>query len=107
MPTSRIPTALILLACLAIPGEASLGADRPGACLTQTEQREAIASRQAIPLSAAVKALRERGRHGEVVRASLCRRDNGLVYELTLLARNGKVTRAVINAGNGELISGL
>lgn len=104
MLTSRIPIAFILLACLAIPGEASLGADRSGACLTVSERREAIASREAIPLSAAVRALRERGRHGEVVRASLCRRDDQLVYELTLLGRSGKVTRAVINAGNGELL---
>jgi uncharacterized membrane protein YkoI len=107
MPAPRIATALVLLACLAVPGEASLGADRPGACLTKAEQREAIATHQAVPLAAAVKVLRERGRRGEVVRASLCRRDDKLVYELTLLGRSGKVTRAVINAGNGEPISGL
>lgn len=107
MPVSRISTALILLGCLIAPGEASLGADRPRACLTKTEQHEAIAAHQAIPLADAVKTLRERGRRGEVVRASLCRRDDRLVYELTLLARNGKVTRAVIDAGNGAPISGL
>lgn len=108
MPVSRITTALILLGCLAVPGEASLGADRaPRACLSKAEQREAIGSHQAIPLADAVKALRARGRGGEVVRADLCRRDERLVYELTLLARSGKVTRAVINAGNGEPISGL
>jgi hypothetical protein len=99
--------ALTLLACVAVPVEASLGADGPGSCLTPTERREAIASRQAMPLSAAVKVLREHGRHGEVVRASLCRRDDRLVYELTVLARSGKVTRAVISAGDGEPISGL
>ena len=108
MPVSRITTALILLGCLVVPGEASLGADRSQrACLTKAEQRDAIASREAIPLAAAVKALRERGRRGEVVRADLCRRDERLVYELTLLSRSGKVTRALINAGNGEPISGL
>ncbi len=108
MPVPRIATALILLGCLAVPGEASLGADRgPSACLSKAEQREAIATHQAVPLADAVRMLHARGRRGEVVRASLCRRDDRLVYELTLLARSGKVTRAVVNAGNGEPISGL
>ena len=107
MPVSRLSIVFLLLSSLVVPGEASLGADRSGACLTKAEQRDAIAARQAIPLAAAVKTLRERGRRGEVVRASLCRRDDGLVYELTLLGRSGKVTRVVINAGNGEPISGL
>lgn len=108
MPVSRITTALILLGCLIVPGEASLGAERsPRACLTRAEQREAIAERKAIPLAAAIKALHERGRRGEVVRAELCRRDDRLVYELTLLGRSGKVTRAVLDAGNGQPISGL
>jgi uncharacterized membrane protein YkoI len=108
MPVSRITTALILLGCLALPGEASLGAERsPRACLTRAEQRDAIAERKAIPLASAIKLLRERGRRGEVVRADLCRRDEKLVYELTLLGRSGKVTRAVLDAGNGQPISGL
>jgi uncharacterized membrane protein YkoI len=107
MPVFRITTALILLGCLVVPGEASLGADRQHACLSKAEQRDASATRQAVPLAAAVKVLRERGRRGEVVRADLCRRDDRLVYELTLLGRSGKVTRAVINAGTGEPISGL
>lgn len=108
MPVSRITTALILLGCLAMPSAASHGADRAqGACLTRAEQREAIAEHKAIPLAGAIKLLRDRGRRGEVVRADLCRRDDRLVYELTLLARNGKVTRAVLDAGNGQPISGL
>jgi len=105
MPVSRITTALIFLGCLAVPGEASLGADRGArACLSKAEQREAIATHQAIPLSAAVHALHERGRRGEVVRASLCWRDDRLVYELTLLARSGKVTRATVDAASGAAI---
>ncbi|RDV02131.1 PepSY domain-containing protein [Undibacter mobilis] len=108
MPVPRITTALILLGCLVAPGQASLGADRsPRACLTRAEQRDAIAERKAIPLAAAIKLLRERGRRGEVVRADLCKRDDKLVYELTLLGRNGKVARVEIDAGNGEPISGL
>ncbi|MCW5691836.1 MAG: hypothetical protein KIT48_05680 [Pseudolabrys sp.] len=81
----------------------SHAADRaPRTCLNKAEQREAIASREAIPLAEAIRAMRGRGHHGEVVRASLCRRDGRLVYELTVLARSGKVIRAKIDAADGR-----
>jgi uncharacterized membrane protein YkoI len=41
---------------------------------------------------------------GEVVRARLCRRDRGLVYVLTVLARDGKVSHAVVDAANGKVV---
>lgn len=81
----------------------SHAADRaPRACLNKAEQREAIAAHRAIPLAAAIRAMRARGHHGEVVRASLCRRGDTLVYELTVLARSGKVFRAKIDAADGR-----
>ena len=104
MPVFRITAALIVLACCAFLGAASVSfaADRaPRACLNKAEQREAIATRQAIPLAEAIKAMRARGHHGEVVRAGLCRRGDKLVYELTVLARSGKVIRAKIAAADG------
>ena len=105
MPVSRITSTLIVLACCAMPAAvpASFAADRaPRACLSKAEQREAIASHQAIPLADAIRAMRSRGHHGEVVRASLCRRGESLVYELTVLARSGKVIRAKIDAADGR-----
>jgi len=105
MPVFRITAALIALVCCALPSAASVSyaADRaPRACLNKAEQREAIATRQAIPLAEAIKAMRARGHHGEVVRAGLCRRDGHLVYELTVLARSGKVIRAKIDAADGR-----
>ena len=115
MPVSR--TLLILVALMAFlpPGlagaqgfmsvEPTAGAGR-NACLNRTEQRAAVASHKAVPLAAAIKSLRERGHRGEVVRAELCNRGERLVYVLTLLARNGKVTRATVDAANGEPING-
>lgn len=104
----RISAALILLAGLAVTGEAVLGADRsPRACLSKAEQRDAIADKRAVPLASAVRGLRERGRRAEVVRAELCRRDGKLIYELTLLGRSGKVARVTLDAANGEPLSGL
>lgn len=78
----------------------------PRACLNRAEQRAAVAAQKAVPLAAAIKALRERGQRGEVVRADLCNRGEKLVYVLTLLARSGKVTRATVDAANGEPMTG-
>ena len=77
----------------------------PRACLNKEAQRAALAASQAIPLAQAIRAAHIRSR-GEVVRARLCQGPNGLVYVLTLLARNGKVTRATLDAANGSPVSG-
>jgi hypothetical protein len=77
---------------------------RHGSCLTKAEQRAAVASHQAISLAQAVKVLRAHGKRAELVGARLCRRDERLVYVLTLLARNGKVIRTSVDAANGELL---
>jgi uncharacterized membrane protein YkoI len=72
-------------------------------CLNKEAQREAVASRQAVALAQALRAARVKHK-GELVRARLCRRPNGLVYVLTLLPRNGKVTRAFVDAASGQLV---
>lgn len=90
---------------LALPARAA-DAQPPLACLGTAEQGAAIKARQAIPLADAIKNARARGQRGEVVRARLCRRGDGLVYVLTLLGRSGKVAAVTVDAANGELING-
>ena len=41
---------------------------------------------------------------GTVVRARLCHGHDGLVYVLTVLARDGKVARVTVDAVKGTLI---
>jgi uncharacterized membrane protein YkoI len=41
-----------------------------------------------------------------VVRARLCESQNGLVYMLTVLARDGKVTRVTVDATSGSVLTG-
>ena len=96
-------TGLLAAAVLApvVPADA-----QTRSCLGRAEQRAAVASNKAIPLAEALRLLRARGARGEAVRASLCRRDGKLVYVLTLLARNGKVSRVTVDAGSGETIAG-
>jgi hypothetical protein len=105
MPVSRrLPTVFLLgLMAATVPAAA---ADVPRhTCLSKAEQRAAVASHRAIPLAEAIRSLRKRGHRGELIGARLCRRGEGLAYVLTLLPRNGKVTRESIDAANGELIS--
>ncbi|MGH6675750.1 MAG: PepSY domain-containing protein [Xanthobacteraceae bacterium] len=41
---------------------------------------------------------------GAVVRARLCRGKEGLVYVLTILARDGKVARLTVDAAKGTVV---
>jgi hypothetical protein len=74
------------------------------ACLDQRE-RHAEAGK-VIPLAAAMRAARAR-MPGTVVRARLCHGPEGLVYVLTVLARDGKVARLTVDALKGTLVGGL
>ena len=76
------------------------------ACLSKSEQRAAVASKSAMSLGDAIKSLRAHGRRAEVVRARLCRRDERLVYVLTLLGRSGRVREVNVDAISGDLIAG-
>jgi hypothetical protein len=115
MPVSRLIITLALAAAaVGVPVRAADGPLHPphpahaplrhGVCLTKAEQRAAVASHQAIPLAQAIRILRAHGKRAELVRARLCRRDERLVYVLTLLAHNGKVIRTSVDAANGELL---
>jgi hypothetical protein len=80
------------------------------ACLSKAEQRAAISHGQAVTLATAIRAVRGRGVRArgrgarEVVRAQLCRESGGLVYVLTVLARNGKVTHMTVDASSGNVV---
>ena len=74
------------------------------ACLDQRERHAEMG--KVIPLSAAMRTARAR-MPGTVVRARLCRGSEGLVYVLTVLARDGKVARLTVDAVKGTLVGGL
>jgi uncharacterized membrane protein YkoI len=73
-------------------------------CFNKAEQRAAVAGHRAVSLGRAIASARRHRKKVEVLRARLCRRGDGLVYVLTLLAHNGKVTRVTVDAASGELI---
>jgi hypothetical protein len=112
--TTAMTRTLILLALAAMltgptflsaPALAAPDGDR--ACLNKAEQRAALSSGQTVTLAAAIRSARGsvRGRGSrEVVKARLCREQNGLVYLLTLLTRDGKVTRTAVDATSGKVV---
>jgi uncharacterized membrane protein YkoI len=86
---------------------AAMAADDKLVCLSKAEQRAAISSGQAVTLATAIRSVRGsvRGRGTrEVVRARLCRQEGKLVYLLTLLARDGKVTHMAVDATSGKVV---
>ncbi len=72
-------------------------------CLDQKERQAAYDSGKVIRLDAVMRAARRRI-PGTVVRARLCRGKDGLVYVLTVLARDGKVARLTVDAAKGTVI---
>ena len=85
-------------------------ADEQRACLNKSEQQAAISNGQAVPLATAMRsvrsvrtATRSRG-HREVIKARLCREAKGLVYVLTVLSRDGKVTHTSVDATSGKVV---
>jgi hypothetical protein len=75
-----------------------------GACLGKEERRAVLATGQVMRLAAVIRTSHPR-RVGDVIKARLCKGpQGGYVYVLTLLARDGKVTRATVDATNGAIL---
>ncbi len=91
--------ALLLAILAAIPG-ARAGETRR--CLSGEEQRAAIAGGKTMPLAAVIHALHRQPK--DVIKAQLCQEPERLVYMLTLLGRDGKVKRAIVDAANGAVV---
>ena len=70
-------------------------------CLNQKERRAETDGGKLIRLSAAMHAALHR-HPGTVVQARLCHGKDGLVYVLTVLARDGKVARISVDAVKGD-----
>src|SRR6185312_12986050 len=86
-----------------LPGIAS-AADGT-ACLSPEERRAALTAHKAVPLARAMQVVKAKV-PGEVVKARLCRQARGLVYVLTVLAQDGKVTQARVDAADGQWLEG-
>ena len=71
-------------------------------CLSGEEQRAVIASGRTVPLASAIHALHRLPK--DVIKAQICQEPDRLVYVLTLLARDGKVKREIVDATSGAVV---
>jgi hypothetical protein len=91
-----------ILAALLLYGPINGFAAEPLRCLTGDEQRAAIANGKTVPLATVIHMLRRAPK--DVIKAQLCQEPERLVYKLTLLGRDGKVKRAIVDASNGAVV---
>ena len=94
----RSPLVGLVLGAGAAAVTAAHAADR---CLSPNEQKAKTAAHAVVPLSRAMRSVKQ---HGEIIHALLCERGGRLVYVLTVLGRNGKVGQASVDAANGAVI---
>jgi uncharacterized membrane protein YkoI len=71
-------------------------------CLTGEEQRTSIANGKTVPLATVIHSLHRAPK--DVIKAQLCQEPDRLIYKLTLLGRDGKVKRAIVDATNGAAV---
>jgi uncharacterized membrane protein YkoI len=98
------PTLLLAFALGTAVSGVAQAAERKS-CLSPEERRAAITARKAVPLARAMHVVKAKVA-GEVVKARLCRQERGLVYVLTVLAQDGKVTQARVDAADGQWLEG-
>ena len=104
MLASKLVLVALVVLVLAPPSVVPADAEQRTRCLTREQQRTAIAERRAISLAAARRSVRSRV-PGELVRARLCQESERLIYLLTVLPRDGKVRRVIVDAKNGAVVS--
>ena len=102
------PLAAGLLLAVPIMGVPLLAVPRNGLaaeqlhCLTGDELRAATANGKTVPLATVIHTLHRAPK--DVIKAKLCQEPDRLIYMLTLLGRDGKVKRAIVDATNGSVV---
>jgi uncharacterized membrane protein YkoI len=90
-----------LLGCLGVAR--AEGAARPLDCLDPGETRETVASNVVVAPAMAVVAARRSVPGAEIVRASLCRVEDHLLYIIMALRRDGRFVYVTIDATSGKV----
>jgi uncharacterized membrane protein YkoI len=93
--------ALLTAAIVLAPGPSAAAAEARH-CLSGEEQRAAIASGKAVPLATVIHTLHRLPK--DVIKAQLCQEPERLIYMLTVLGRDGKVKREVVDATSGAVV---
>jgi uncharacterized membrane protein YkoI len=86
-----------------VPDEAKEREAPARSCLTAAEIRDAVQDKHVVSQVTALRAARG-AVAGDAVRAHLCRKDGGLVYAITVLKKDGKVSRVFVDGPTGKVI---
>jgi uncharacterized membrane protein YkoI len=78
-------------------------APRIESCLSPADMREEVGERRVIEPIAAIRAARTVIPRAEIQRASLCKHEDGLVYMLTALRRDGHFVHVIVDARTGKV----
>ena len=108
--TARMMRPAAIAVVLVAAAQSAHAEDQARVCLSKSEQRAAISTGQAVTLAQAIRSARGSVRGNgsrEVVNAKLCRKEKGLVYLLTVLSRDGKVTHMTVDATSGKVVDAL
>lgn len=90
---------VFLASLLLLAHPAAAGAQ--GQCLSDAEARTEVQSNKLVSIQHAISAAREKAK-GELISAHLCRLPAGFVYRISILERDGRVSRLLVNATNGR-----
>ncbi|MBV9078170.1 MAG: PepSY domain-containing protein [Methylobacteriaceae bacterium] len=85
-------------------GEGRGGEHRPvESCLSSGDTLEIVSAKQVVAPGAAIVLAREAVPNADVLRASLCRDEDELVYRITVLRHDGRVVRVTVDAPSGKV----
>ena len=72
-------------------------------CLSPGDTVEIVTAHEVVPPSEALVHVRSAVPDSEILRASLCRDPDSLVYRIVLLTRDGRVVRVTLDAPSGKV----
>jgi len=102
----RAAVLILATACAAAraaEAEPHVSAPKP-LCLTASETRDEVKTHKLLEPFAALKFAAQQ-RKAEALSAKLCHSGDEFIYEITLLHRDGRLTRVQMEAGTGKLVA--
>lgn len=94
---------VLLFAALLVQSAARADGVPLAGCLSPQDMREIVSAKGVVAPAAAIRAARQAVPKADVVRATLCRRGEELVYVIMFLEREGRFVQVRIDAASGKI----
>ncbi len=95
--------ALFGLLLVALASSAAQADNAEQACLSAGDAVEIITAHEVVPPGEALLHVRRAVPDAEILRASLCRETDSLVYRILVLTKEGRVVRVTVDAPSGKV----